>query len=713
MSTKKIQAVKDWPTPTNVKEIQAFLGFANFYRRFLKDYAKKTIPLTELTRKDTKFDWTNRQEEAFQDIKNQVVSEPVLTIPDPDKPFEVETDASDYAIGGQLGQRDAKGVLHPCAFYSRKLSGPELNYQIHDKELMAIIEAFQEWRPQLSGTKYEVQVYTDHKNLAHFTTSKNLNKRQIRWSEFLSEFNFRIIYRKGTENGRADALSRRPDYDVPVPEETQVILKTDTDGNLVPAQKLLLIARRPWESISLDFIVKLPKSQEPLTGVHYDSVLVIVERLTKYAYFIPYKESSTAEDLAYVFLRTIVSQHGLPQEIVSDRDKLFTSKFWKSLISQLGAKHRLSTAFHPQTDGQTERINQILEIYLRCYVNYQQDNWVTLLPTAQFAYNSAKSLLPSKTSQTTQGGRQLRLQDLKSLLSLLPKAGRKNITMSAKHQTPSTSSGSQGTPPKGKQPVKPLDQEMKDVEPSSDEEDDTAELQNLHDNPDQQRLLALQQEVNTLRTAANIIQTPVESREKLRLNSPQAFDGTPGYLKGFLTQVRAYHRFHNLSFKDEAEQVIHAASFLKGRALAWFEPHLTDFLTHDWNDLKLETQTIFAGYHGFESALISLFQEPDEQRQYERDLAALKQKGAATHYAAEFRRICARLDYTDDTKIFMFYQGLKEDVKDELVKQDRPSDFITYAELAIKIDNRLFERRREKGEQRRPQQPNSGRKTHG
>ncbi|TDZ22472.1 Retrotransposon-derived protein PEG10 [Colletotrichum orbiculare MAFF 240422] len=268
--------------------------------------------------------------------------------------------------------------------------------------------------------------------------------------------------------------------------------------------------------------------------------------------------------------------------------------------------------------------------------------------------------------------------------------------MSAKHQTPSTSSGSQGTPPKGKQPVKPLDQEMKDVEPSSDEEDDTAELQNLHDNPDQQRLLALQQEVNTLRTAANIIQTPVESREKLRLNSPQAFDGTPGYLKGFLTQVRAYHRFHNLSFKDEAEQVIHAASFLKGRALAWFEPHLTDFLTHDWNDLKLETQTIFAGYHGFESALISLFQEPDEQRQYERDLAALKQKGAATHYAAEFRRICARLDYTDDTKIFMFYQGLKEDVKDELVKQDRPSDFITYAELAIKIDNRLFERRREK-----------------
>ncbi|PNH37127.1 hypothetical protein VD0003_g10298, partial [Verticillium dahliae] len=99
----------------------------------------------------------------------------------------------------------------------------------------------------------------------------------------------------------------------------------------------------------------------------------------------------TAEDLAYVFLRNIVGQHGLPKELVSDRDKLFTSNFWKSLIAQLGAKHKLSTAFHPQTDGQTERTNQTLEQYLRCYINYQQDDWVTLLPIAQFAYNSSPS----------------------------------------------------------------------------------------------------------------------------------------------------------------------------------------------------------------------------------------------------------------------------------------------------------------------------------
>ncbi|KAL0934971.1 reverse transcriptase domain protein [Colletotrichum truncatum] len=469
MSKDKIAAVRDWPTPQNVKDVQSFIGYVNYYRRFLEGYSDKNDPLTRLSKKDVPWQWEEEQEQAFNEIKQQVTSEPILVIPNPEKPFEVETDSSDYAIGGQLGQRDDEGRLHPCAFFSRKLHGPELNYQIHDKELMAIIEAFKEWRPQLSGTKYEVKVYTDHKNLAHFTTSKDLNKRQIRWSEFLSEFNFRIIYRKGKENGRADALSRRPDHEVQVPEETRVILKTDKNGDLVPAARLLMMARRDststpgrmspeaireihsapahshqgvtktwkrirqhydktatrqevslaikdcevcakskpsrhqpygkiqplpvpqtaWESISLDFVTKLPKSREPMTNVHYDSVLVIVDRLTKYSYFIPYMESSTAEDLAYKFLQVIVSQHGMPKEIVSDRDKLFTSKFWRSLISQLGSDHKMSTAFHPQTDSQTERINQIMETYLRCYVNYQQNNWVQLLPMAQFAYNSA------------------------------------------------------------------------------------------------------------------------------------------------------------------------------------------------------------------------------------------------------------------------------------------------------------------------------------
>ena len=138
--------------------------------------------------------------------------------------------------------------------------------------------------------------------------------------------------------------------------------------------KSLRTPGRPWASIALDFVVKLPKSKEPLTKAVYDSILVITDRLMKYRYFIPYKEASSAEELAYMFLRVIAANYRLPEEIISDRDKLFTFKFWKLLVNQLGIHHKLSTSYHPQTDGQTEQLNQTMEQYLRCYVNYQQTN---------------------------------------------------------------------------------------------------------------------------------------------------------------------------------------------------------------------------------------------------------------------------------------------------------------------------------------------------
>jgi hypothetical protein len=139
----------------------------------------------------------------------------------------------------------------------------------------------------------------------------------------------------------------------------------------------------------MDFITKLPLSEEPSTEAFYDSIMVIVDRLTKYSYYVPYKETNNAEELAYVFYRHIVANHGLPNEIISDRGPTFTAKFWQSLMSHLGLNHKLSTAFRPQTDGQTERMNQVVEQYLRCYINYQQDDWVEKLPAAQLAYNTA------------------------------------------------------------------------------------------------------------------------------------------------------------------------------------------------------------------------------------------------------------------------------------------------------------------------------------
>ncbi|TID04827.1 Retrotransposon-like protein 1 [Colletotrichum higginsianum] len=290
--------------------------------------------------------------------------------------------------------------------------------------------------------------------------------------------------------------------------------------------------------------------------------------------------------------------------------------------------------------------------------------------------------------------------------------------------TPSSSAskGKAVTPPQPKS----LDEEMKNAESSSDEDDnaeltrqlkrankDIAKMQTMFNEnaaameelqKHARRAIALEEEVRTLRAAANIITTPMDGRDKLKLNSPGTFDGTPGQLKGFLIQIRTYQEFHQSNFRNETERIIHASTFLRGRALSWFEPYMEDLLDNTTLEhCKNETQDIFGSFQGFEHALKSLFQDPDEKRQAERDLSNLRQTKSATHYAAEFRRICARLDYTDDTRIFMFYQGLKEEVKDELAKIDRPDDFLQYVEKAIQIDTRLYERRREKGENRRPQ----------
>ena len=153
----------------------------------------------------------------------------------------------------------------------------------------------------------------------------------------------------------------------------------------------LPVAERPWSSVTMDFITKLPLSKDTTTGLEYDSILTMVDRLTKWAYFIPYKESWSAEQLADVIYRHVASVHGWPEEWITDRDTKFASKFWQALMTRLGTKSKLSTAYHPQTDGQTERLNQIVEQYLRLFINFQQNNWVMLLPAAQLAYNTTET----------------------------------------------------------------------------------------------------------------------------------------------------------------------------------------------------------------------------------------------------------------------------------------------------------------------------------
>lgn len=468
---KKVQAIEEWPEPTTVKEVQSFLGLINYYRKFIANFSKIAKPMTELTKKEVIFNFGKECKEAFKELKKRMRSAPILRIFNPEKEATMETDASDKAIGGCLKQKDDDGKLHPVAYYSRKLTGPEANYDVHDKELLAVVECLKQWRVYLEGAKYPVQVYSDHKNLTRWTTTQTLNRRQVRWAMELSSYDFRITHVRGTENITADALSRRADYMQglePEPAtllrkegkyltynkpETETLATMEQEPSETEKQEIIssrhdektaghpgidktieLITRdytwaglrkdveqyikgcdtchkakhsrhkpygllqsaenaeKAWSRIAMDFIVKLPPSKEPMTGTIYDSILTINDTLTKYVYLLPYKESSTAEDLAYAITRTVFAQHGIPDVIVTDRDKLFNSQFWQSLTDLLGIKHKMSTSYHPQTDGQTERTNQTIEQYLRCYVNYEQNNWVQLLPMAQFAFNNNKSI---------------------------------------------------------------------------------------------------------------------------------------------------------------------------------------------------------------------------------------------------------------------------------------------------------------------------------
>ena len=233
MEQTKLDAVKEWPVPKTLKDVQSFVGFANYYRRFVRDFGSIAAPLTGLTKGKGEFKWEEEQQQAFETIRDKILSHQVLITFDPNKPVELETDASDYAMGAQIGQRDEHGKVRPIAFFSKKLHGAELNYPIYDKEFLAIIQAIKEFKHYMLGTKFPVKVYTDHQNIAYFATTHELSKRQVRYAEFLSDYDIEIIHRKGSENGRADALSRRPDYETEQPKAKGQLLQKNKAGNYV------------------------------------------------------------------------------------------------------------------------------------------------------------------------------------------------------------------------------------------------------------------------------------------------------------------------------------------------------------------------------------------------------------------------------------------------------------------------------------------------
>lgn len=210
MDDRKTKAITSWPTPQSVKELQRFLGFANFYRRFINQYSMLTAPLTSLLKgKPKTLLWNSEAEHAFQSLKTAFTSAPLLHHPNPERAFIVEVDASTTGVGGVLSQySDSSSKPMPCAFFSRKLSPAEVHYDIGNRELLAVKLALEEWRHLLEGAKHPFIVLTDHKNLQYLKEAKRLNSRQARWALFFSRFHFQISYRPGSRNIRADALSR-------------------------------------------------------------------------------------------------------------------------------------------------------------------------------------------------------------------------------------------------------------------------------------------------------------------------------------------------------------------------------------------------------------------------------------------------------------------------------------------------------------------------
>jgi hypothetical protein len=208
MDPKKIQIIIKWRKPKTVRDIQCFLGFANFYRPFIQDYSKITASLMRLICKD-KLEWSAGTDKVFQNLKTTFTTEPILIHPDFSKPFFLESDASDYVLRAVLSKNGEDRRLHPVAFHSWKFTTIEINYEIHDKELLTTVDSFQKWRHFLEGAVHPIIVYTDHKNLEYFMSARVLNQHQACWSISLSRFNFMITYRPGSQQGRSDTLSRR------------------------------------------------------------------------------------------------------------------------------------------------------------------------------------------------------------------------------------------------------------------------------------------------------------------------------------------------------------------------------------------------------------------------------------------------------------------------------------------------------------------------
>jgi len=519
MNLRKVQAVVEWPTSTNLTQVQFFVDFCNFYRRFIKNFSKIVHSLIRLTQKEVIFEWDQACQTTFDHMKKRMTEASILRHFDQNREAILETDSFDYVNDDILSQYDDEGTLHSMVYYSKNLSLAECNYEIYDKKLLAIIRAFEHWRPELKLTELPIKMFTDHQALTPLMKDKELSRRQMRWVQKLVDFNFKIMYRSGKQNIKVDALTRRADSvprsledercryqrttiltpnrmkiaDLEEKENDEPIYRLVLEANRINEDCILLreavlkgeaqyegtklrdcrvqngilyrgdllwvsfdehlqmmlirkvhdqpsidhpeilrtmkvirryyywssmrktigryirncyicqrskasrnkfnellhplpIPEQRWKNIVMNFIIGLSLSKGK------NVILTVICRLTKKRHYISCftdDEGITAEKTAELMLQWIYRIHGLPDFIVSDRGPQFTFILWKSLCKRLGINLRLFTAYHSQTDGQSERVNQNVERYLRFFCSYMQNDWAKLLLMVEFADNNA------------------------------------------------------------------------------------------------------------------------------------------------------------------------------------------------------------------------------------------------------------------------------------------------------------------------------------
>jgi hypothetical protein len=501
----RVKTIQEWPQPRTVRDIRVFIGFMNYYRRFINGFSKLALPLTILTQKkpgSAKRGHEMRKEEsqrleigaegqqAFQKLKDAFLGVPILCHFEADRKTKVEVDASGGAISGILSQMvpDEAGRLQwrPVDFYSRKLIAAEYNYDTHDQELLAIVKSLEHWRHYLEGIHFEI--LTDHQNLKWFMETKTLNHRQVRSYLVLSRYDFVLNHRPGVTNP-ADGPSRRPDYMAEAQKPSQkyneafvepmrdILSNTDHGRALLvsavttrstersEAQSRMRESLREFQKAERARIREPEASEEqnltddaqsntsdesedetghngpvrssrgqneprelttiqekadalrechddPLAG-HFGARRTLekvqrryawigmrkdvteyckdclVCRLTKMAHYIPARGDWDGVDLAQAWIREVIRLHGVPVRVISDRGPLMNAKHWDTFNHYLNSRRVLTSAFHPQTDGQTERQNQTLETYLRCFCSLEQDDWALWIAVGEYAYNDS------------------------------------------------------------------------------------------------------------------------------------------------------------------------------------------------------------------------------------------------------------------------------------------------------------------------------------